>query len=682
MADIQFRNSPQSGPSANGQMYSRSCQMCNRRKVRCSKSQPCTNCVKSKTDCVFPGPGRAPRRKKRPLKAELVARLDKLEEKIKGLTGELNVAQTQLLQRDASAIDPSTGEQSPKQRERPIGTHQPQEHYRRCSAGLSENEKGRLVVDRKFSRYITHEALVSLGDQIKELQDLVGSPNNRSEDSDECGDLGKEYMHNDTFFLFGYSCFADSLCDFHPSTAQSQLLWDIYQQNVAPVIMIFHKPTLETLIRKASTKPDILDRTSEAVIFAVYFASVASMGPEERQRSLGEDHQSALQRYRFATQQALARAGFLQSRNLPLLQASVLFLTCLRQPGDAEFVWTMTAAIYRMAQGLGLHRDGSAFGLNPFETEIRRRLWWHIYLLDWQTAEYHAIGSQIKEGSYDTKLPLNINDSDLSPETMEMPEEHNGFTEMTFCLLRCEMTVAHCRLPHVTSTKGPVMLALEEHIYELAKIQVHLQEKYLRFCELSVPIQWVTDTVVRMVFARSWLVAHFSQWMSKEIPLDSSLREQMFQTAIEVVELAYLLETDDRTVKWSWFFEAYMQWHAAAFILAELCDRQCSPEAHRAWSVVDRAIRRWSQKDFQKGVMILKPISRLMERASLIHGCCEPNAPDVLGASIQPLGSFKVSSHDCIPNDNEPGLCMVSLEGDEIPSPMDLFQDILFGDIL
>ncbi|KAJ9301440.1 transcriptional regulator family: Fungal Specific TF [Paecilomyces variotii] len=446
-----------------------------------------------------PEEGRAPRRKKRPLKAELVARLDKLEEKIKGLTGELNVAQTQLLQRDASAIDPSAGENSPKQREPPI--HQSQEHYRRCSAGPSENsEKGRLVVDRKSSRYITHEALVSLGDQIKELQDLVGSPNNRSEDSDECGDLGKD-------------------------TAQSQLLWNIYQRNVAPVIMIFHKPTLETLICKASTEPDSLDRTSEAVIFAVYFASVASMGPEERQRSLGEDHQSALQRYRFSTQQALARAGFLQSRSLPLLQASVLFLTCLRQPGDAEFVWTMTAAIYRMAQGLGLHRDGSAFGLNPFETEIRRRLWWHIYLLDWQTAEYHAIGSQIKEGSYDTKLPLNINDSDLSPEITETPQEHNGFTEMTFCLVRCEMTVAHCRLPHVTSAKRPVMLALEEHICELAKLQIHLQEKYLRFCELSVPIQWAIATVVRMVFARSWLVAHFSRWMSKEISLDSSVRE-------------------------------------------------------------------------------------------------------------------------------------------------------------
>ncbi|GAD99309.1 C6 transcription factor, putative [Paecilomyces variotii No. 5] len=679
MADKQTGASIQSAPSTNGQIYSRSCQTCNRRKVRCSRTLPCTNCVKSNTDCVFPGPGRAPRRKKRPLKAELVSRLDSLEEKIQGLTGELSIAQNQLLQRDISATEASDREQSPKKIEPPFYQHQ--ENYRRCSVAPSDHQKGRLVVDRESSRYITHEALVSLGDQIKELQDLVESPNDRSEDSEESGGLRTEHIHNDTYFLFGYSCFAESLRGFHPSTPQSQLLWNVYQHNVAPVIMIFHKPTLQTLIVKASTNPDALDRTSEAVVFAVYYASVTSMGSEDRQRYLGEDHRSALQRYRFATQQALARAGFLHSRSLPLLQAAVLFFTCLRQPGDSEFVWTMTAAMCRIAQGLGLHRDGSAFQLSPFDTEMRRRLWWHIYLLDWRTAEYHAIGNQIQECSYDTKLPLNINDSDISPESTEPPEERAEFTEMTFCLVRCEMTVAHCRLPDIASAKGRAELSLEEHLYELAKTRLQLQKKYLRYCEVSVPIQWVTATVVRLVFARLWLIAHFSRWMSKEISLCSPVREQMFLTAIEVVEFAYLLETEDKTIKWSWFFEAYLQWHAAAFILAELCDRPCSPESNRAWNIVEMSIRRWLERDFQKGSMMLKPMARLMQRASVIHGPCEINAQDMFGASAQPRETLDPFSLDYIPNDNQPNIPIAAFEDDEIISPMDLFQDILFGDI-
>lgn len=54
----------------------------------------------------------------------------------------------------------------------------------------------------------------------------------------------------------------------------------------------------------------------------------------------------------------------------------------------------MTAAVHRIAHGLGLHRDGTRFGLSPFETETRHRLWWSIYLLDLRASEYRGIGLQ------------------------------------------------------------------------------------------------------------------------------------------------------------------------------------------------------------------------------------------------------------------------------------------------
>ena len=66
---------------------------------------------------------------------------------------------------------------------------------------------------------------------------------------------------------------------------------------------------------------------------------------------LGEEHSTVLQRLRFAVQQALARAGFLTTRNLAVLQATVSFLTCLRRPEDADFVWTMSAVVLRLARG-------------------------------------------------------------------------------------------------------------------------------------------------------------------------------------------------------------------------------------------------------------------------------------------------------------------------------------------
>ncbi|KAB8200468.1 fungal-specific transcription factor domain-containing protein [Aspergillus parasiticus] len=543
----------------------RSCHRCNQKKIRCSKTQPCESCFKSNSECVFPGPGRAPRRKKRPLKAELISRLKSLEHELREMTQErgdpVSVARSgTAASQDASALpDP------------PLAAK---------NARNVENEHGRLIVGRGSTQYVTHEMLISLGNQIEELKDLVQLPGNDIvEDEDE------EYLQNGNQFIFGHSSIASSLSAFHPSVRDSQILWKTFEKNVAPVVMIFHKPTLHRLLYKIATNSNCIDRASEAVVFAVYFAAVTSMSPERCAEELGQDHSALLHQYRFATQQALARAGFLQSRNQTVLQAAVLFLTCLRRPGDAEFVWTMTAAVYRLAQGLGLHRDGTHFDLTPFETELRRRLWWSIYLLDSQSSELHAIGTLITESCYDTKLPLNINDSDLSTGSSAPPDERIEFTEITYCLIRCEMTVLYRR-----------------------------SFLYARLSNSEGHTSHLLDELIRLALARSWLIAHLSQGtMTVRMPLIEISPEDPKQ-------FAYLLETDPRTAQWAWLFERYPQWHAVVFVLTKLCGRGQSVEAERAWTVLQKAIERWTRRDFHREGITLKTVHHFSEKAAVAHG--------------------------------------------------------------
>ena len=117
---------------------SRSCRRCSE-KIRCSKSQPCGSCLKSGSECIFPTPGRAPRRKKRPLKAQLISRLKSLEEEVKVLTRQLHNAAPRV-----SPV-PSTAENV-------------------CDV---RREPGTLVVDQGSTWYVTHEVLGSLGNQVR-----------------------------------------------------------------------------------------------------------------------------------------------------------------------------------------------------------------------------------------------------------------------------------------------------------------------------------------------------------------------------------------------------------------------------------------------------------------------------------------------------------------------------------
>lgn len=74
-------------------------------------------------------------------------------------------------------------------------------------------------------------------------------------------------------------------------------------------------------------------------------------------------------------------------------------------------------------------------------------------------------------------------------------------------------------------------------------------ETRLQFCDLSIPIQWVAATVTRIALARSWFIAHLSVIGTGELNADlwQLRRENLFLTAIEVVEFSQLLESSEQT---------------------------------------------------------------------------------------------------------------------------------------
>lgn len=72
-------------PPATTPQNLRSCTTCRKRKVRCDKKHPCASCLKTGSVCIFPGPGRAPRRSRKPQDAELMARLKRLEGVVQSL---------------------------------------------------------------------------------------------------------------------------------------------------------------------------------------------------------------------------------------------------------------------------------------------------------------------------------------------------------------------------------------------------------------------------------------------------------------------------------------------------------------------------------------------------------------------------------------------------------------------
>lgn len=91
--------------------------------------------------------------------------------------------------------------------------------------------------------------------------------------------------------------------------------------------------------------------------------------------NFGMPKASLSHKYRLGLEYALAKANFLDSPDIILVQALSIFLCLLRRHDSPRYVWMMTGLLIRMAHYLGLQRDGAITGhLTPYEIEIRRRV--------------------------------------------------------------------------------------------------------------------------------------------------------------------------------------------------------------------------------------------------------------------------------------------------------------------
>lgn len=96
-----------------------------------------------------------------------------------------------------------------------------------------------------------------------------------------------------------------------------------------------------------------------------------------------------------------------------------------------------------MAQLINLHDDPDG-RYSPFETQMRRRLWWHICGLESRAAEEGVARQTSIIEDRNVELPSNLNDIDLEPDMKEPPAPRSGVADTSFLVCRFEVV----RLAH------------------------------------------------------------------------------------------------------------------------------------------------------------------------------------------------------------------------------------------
>ncbi|QRW16258.1 Fungal specific transcription factor domain [Rhizoctonia solani] len=172
----------------------------------------------------------------------------------------------------------------------------------------------------------------------------------------------------------------------------------------------------------------------------VVMATAARLAPEHIAGDLRTRRVTSL-RYYWSSRRTLTLASAIQNESLELLLARLLSARFLIFDRRITECWSQLGAAVRTAHALGLHRDGAKLGLDPFQTEYRRRIWSYLYHADRTHALLLGRPHSIQDDYTDTLPPMNIEDSELLIATSSPLRPHplSQPTHMTFVILRHQL---------------------------------------------------------------------------------------------------------------------------------------------------------------------------------------------------------------------------------------------------
>ncbi|OTB02994.1 hypothetical protein M426DRAFT_322224 [Hypoxylon sp. CI-4A] len=680
-----------------------SCTNCRARKLKCSREYPCPHCVRSGAECIFPTRKRI-RKPRRNKNSELLQRLSRLET----IVG--NVGLSGLIGEDdsSSALGPSTAPGAPG----PVIHPALDGALKQAPApgGERQDVPGGALPESKASRYLGGEFWTSLSVEVEGLRQALEQ--STDSDSDEPSqEASPESAANVTSpstvsaaspgMLLGGTPRGAGYEHFeHPTSDQIRFLSSTFFTNVDMILKILHRPTVQAALEALASGPDStrsqLPPGREALFFSVYHAAVASLSASDCLTHLGRRREDLLRTYAAAVEHMLFRADYLNNTTIEILQALTLYVACVRTSNGSRASWALISLPVRLAHGLNLHREGSNAHLSPYETELRRRLWWQLLVLDIRASEDRGTTTIVARDSYDTRLPLNINDEDFGPDSPGPLVEKEGPTDVTFSLCTAQASNIFLYVEHAQGTLGtddsndggdP-----SQTVDQIVRYAQSLESQFVAGADPNHAPSYFASMMAHLITLKMWLSMQYPVHPRQRNAVRSACLQEArpgpgsgtsaaaaggngngifppdatLRTALSIVELNEHLSTGPYGERFRWWADTYVQWHPLAVAMAELCTQTRGELVDRAWRTIDDIFPRWSEviADTKSGTL-WRPIRKLYKKAKAARAVTTTAA-----ATAPPLPTTSTSSlNPTTITNSTPTIPIISTPILDIPPP-------------
>ncbi|KAJ5738538.1 hypothetical protein N7493_001693 [Penicillium malachiteum] len=203
-----------------------------------------------------------------------------------------------------------------------------------------------------------------------------------------------------------------------PSGLIEQAFIDAYFLNYHTSYPFVHEPTFRAQFNEPSLRP-------HGTAWQILLNTILALGAW----SIGDDSSDLDVTFYQEARACLQQASVFETGNLTLVQALLLLSNYAQKRNKPNTGWNYLGLAVRMAMSLGLHKEFPGWKISLLQREIRRRLWWGVFIFDSGAAK--TFGRPIllpEECVMDAKQVLNIHDDALTPATTTLPSESPGPT--------------------------------------------------------------------------------------------------------------------------------------------------------------------------------------------------------------------------------------------------------------
>ncbi|KAF2472125.1 uncharacterized protein BDR25DRAFT_284602 [Lindgomyces ingoldianus] len=560
------------------------CVLCQQRKVKCDHNYPCATCVKARVQCVQATQASRRRRRQFP-ERELLVRLRHYEDllnqhNIKCEPLHLNPHLTEHKNSPAS-----TGKASYDSDDEELGNS--------TAAANDNGQPGTITpIPERTKVYKAKRMFHVMREEV------------RDRDKDDSSDdevqpivfkkAWDEAIENDHHLLFGWPQTVVAMYTLHPQPVQVFQLWQLYLDNVNPLLKVTHTPSLQGRIIEAAGDVLNIKPELEALMFSIYCMAISSLSEDDCRAMFASPKSDLLVRYQLGCQQALLNSSFLRCTSRDCLTALYLYLVSIRPNTTPESLSSMLGVAVRIAQRMGIHNEAVLAKFTVLEAEMSRRLWWSLILFDTRIGEMADFQVSSLLPTWDCRVPLNVNDSDLRQDMKEPPQVQGKSTDALFAVVRSELgdflrhTMFHLGYycPSLKPTDGDLQRRPDTEGGETVRFEKTIEAKYLNFCNLDNPLHFMTIWTTRGSIAKFCLMEHHSRYAGSPLHQAETQREAALSYALSMLECNTKLVTSPFTKGFIWMIHSHFPFVGYIQTVQYLKWRPMSAKATAAWQVM------------------------------------------------------------------------------------------------